>query len=160
MADDRQNPGHGGHVREEVLRREHVFYEIFPDLTWQPADWPLTWFEIALHAETEEYQPPANPRSREVFSVLMDLADFLIQQIQSHAPYEVDLSASSYTLHPPACGDFSRTRLSRSVSLVFFNVAPYRKGEDPLLLTEITNHLSLLGISRLKVDRLTDAGVT
>jgi hypothetical protein len=142
----------------ETLRRERVFYEIFLDLTWQPADMDLSWFEIALHAETEEYKPAGDPRSREAFSVLMDLAEFLIQQIQAHAPYEVDLSASYYTLHPPACGDFRRTRLSRSLSLVFFNVAPYRKAEEPVLLTEIQTHLSLLGISRLEMDRMTDAG--
>lgn len=146
-------------LREET-RRERVFYEIFPDLTWQPADWPLTWFEIALHAETEEYQPPNNPRSREVFSVLIDLAEFLIRQIQSQAPFEVDLSASYYTLHPPGCGDVSRTRLSRSLSLVFFNVDSYRNLEEPVLLTQLKTELTLLQISRLKVDRLTDAGVT
>ena len=147
-------------MREEVLRREHVLYEIFPDLTWQPADWPLTWFEIALHADAEEYRPPGNPRSREVFSLLMDLAEFLIRQIQSHAPYELDLSASYYTLHPPGRGDCSRTRLSRSLSLVFLNVDPYRNLEEPALLTKLKTELSNLEISRLKVDRLTDAGVT
>ena len=103
----------------------------------------------ALRAGAEEYQPSGNPKCREVFSLLMDLAEFLIQRIHSQAPYEVDLSAPYYTLHPPACGDYRQTRLSRSLSLVFSNVAPYRKGEEPDLVREITNHLSLLGISRL-----------
>lgn len=143
----------------EVLRRERVFYEIFPDLTWQPADKGLSWFEIALHAESEEYEPAGEPRSREAFSVLMDLAELLIQKIQAHAPYEVTLSTSYYTLHPPACGDFRRSRLSRSLSLVFFNAPTYRKAEGPALLTEIKTQLSFLGIPRLTVDRLTDAGV-
>ncbi len=142
----------------EALRLERVFYEIFSELTWYPSDSFLLWFEIALHAEADGYQPPNHPRSREVFSLLMELAEFLIQQMQSHAPYKVDLSASYYTLHPPACGDFRRTRLCRSLSLVFVNVTPYRKGEEPALLTEIMNHLSLLGIARLKADRFTEAG--
>lgn len=139
----------------EALRSERVFYEIVPDLTWQPADMDLSWFEIALHAETEEYKPAGDRRSREVFSVLTELAELLIRNIQAHAPYEVNLSASYYTLHPPACG---RTRLSRSLSLVFLNIPTYRKAVEPALLTELKTQLSLLGISRLAVDRLTDAG--
>ena len=142
----------------EALRLERVFYEILPGLTWQPADMDLSWFEIALHAETEEYRPTGDPRSREAFSVLTDLAELLIKKIQAHAPYEVNLSASYYTLYPPACGDFHRTRLSRSLSLVFLNVPTYRKAVEPALLTELKTQLSLLGISRLAVDRLTDAG--
>lgn len=142
-----------GERLREVLRRERVFYEIYPDLTWQPADWTLTWFELALHAETE-YKPPTSSGSREVFSVLMDLAEFLIQRIRSQAPYQVDLSASYYTLHPPGRGgEVSRTRLSRSHSLVFFDIDPYRRLEEPVLLTQLKAHLSLLDISRLKVDR-------
>ena len=47
-------------LREDA-RHGRVSYEIYPDLTWQPADWPLTWFEIALRAGAEEYQPSGNP---------------------------------------------------------------------------------------------------
>jgi len=143
----------------EALRRERVFHEIFPDLAWQSPDMDLSWFEIALHAEAEEYKPSGDPRSREAFSVLMDLAELLIQKIQAHAPYEVNLSASYYTLHPPACGGFRRTRLSPALRLVFFNVLAYRKAEEPALPTELKTQLSLLGISRLTLDRFTDAGV-
>ena len=143
----------------DALRGERVFYEIVPDLTWQHADMDLSWFEIALHAETEKYGSSGDPRSREEFSVLMDLAELLIQKIQAHAPYDINLSASYHTLHPPACGDFRRTRLSRSLSLVFFNVLTHRKAEEPALLTELKTQLSLLGIPGLTVDRLTDAWV-
>ncbi|MBA2702659.1 MAG: hypothetical protein H0U60_02270 [Blastocatellia bacterium] len=138
-------------LREDT-RRERVVYEIYPDLTWQPGDIPLSWFEIALLAEVEEYQPPGHPRSREVSSVLMELAEFLIQQIRSQVPPKVDLS-SCYTLHPLGCGDFSRPRLFLSLSLVFSDVVPYRKVEEPGLLTELKTQLSLLDISRLEVDR-------
>ncbi len=147
-----------GHQLREVLRSERVFYEIYPVLTWQPADILTDWFEIALHAEIEAYFPPSNPRSLQVFSMLTDLAEFLIGRIDPPPPtYGVSLSASCYTLHPPANGDFHQTKLSRSLSLVFLNVDPYRNLEEPAILTQLKKQLSLLEIPRQKLDRFTDA---
>lgn len=142
-------------LREDT-RREHVVYEIYPDLRWQAADMPLSWFEIALHAEAEEYQPSSTPRSCEVFAVLMELAEFLIQQIRFHMPCEVEMSPSYFTLHSPDRSD-SRSRLSRSLSLVFLNIErdmDHRATDhrEPAVLTLLKTQLRLLDISRLDVE--------
>ena len=147
----RGTPVDGQRLRED-LRRKHVFYEIFPDIAWQPAGTSFSWLEIALHVEADRYQPPNHPRSREVFSLLVEVAGFLMGK-QAGSPHAVHLSASYYTLHPPARGDFSPTRLSRSLSLVFLNMHPYRKGEEPAILTELKTQLSLFDIPRLEVQR-------
>ena len=153
---------HRQRLREET-RRERVVYEIYPDLRGQAADTPLSWFEIALHAAAEEYQPSSTPRGREVFAVLMELAEFLIRQIRSHAPCEVELSSSYFTLHPPDSSD-SRPRLSRSLSLVFVGIERDTDHRDmgfdePAVLTLLKTQLRLLDISRLDVEHLGDAGI-
>jgi hypothetical protein len=126
-------------------RYQRIVYEIFPDLTWKAPGSSCDWFEVALHAELSEYLPPDHPRSREVFSALMDVAEFLIRRLPTQAPCMVELSASYYTLHPPACGDFLRTRLSRSLSVVFSGVEPYNF-DEPRLLTQLRTQLDLLSI--------------
>jgi hypothetical protein len=135
---------------QEAIRNRKLSYEIYPDLNWQTMVSPATWFEIVLHAETEEYRPPDHPKSQEVFSALMDVADLLIQQIPSHAPYSVDLSAAYYTVHPPGCGEISQTRLSRSLSLIFNNVGLHTNFKEHSILAHLKNQLSLLNVPKLK----------
>ncbi len=132
---------------------QQIVYEIYPDLTWQAPDTSFYWFEIALRADLGDYLPPDEPRSREVFSALMDVAELLFQRLPAQAPCQVELSASYYTLQPPAGGDFIRTRLSRCLSLVFSSVEPYRHREEPRLLTELKTQLDLLNISRFEAHR-------
>jgi len=140
----------------ESLRRFRVFYEIHPELALQAEDAPASWFEIALHAEGEECRSPDHPKSREAFSVLMDLADFLVQRLGAHAPYALDISASYQTLHPPASGDLTPPRLARTVSLVFSGVGPCTRLEEPRMLTQLRDELSRLDIPRL--DRFSGGG--
>jgi hypothetical protein len=137
------------HPLLDSIRRFRVFYEIHPELALQPEDAPASWFEIALHAEAEEPWPPDAPRSREAFSALMDMADFLVQRIGSHAPYSLEVSASYHTLHPPASGGLTRPGLARTVSLVFSDVGPCTRLEEPAILTQIRDELHRVGIPRL-----------
>jgi hypothetical protein len=132
----------------EDIRRLRVFYEIFPERTPQAYDAPRSWFEIALHVEVKEHRPPEHPNSREAFFVLMGLADLLIQRVQAHAPYQLDMSALYNTLHPPPSGDFTQPRLAWTISLVFPDVAPYTHLE-PDILAQLRAELILLGIPRL-----------
>jgi len=133
-------------LREDV-RRLRVCYEVYPEIPLDAADEHGDWFEIEIHAQVEESHPSDHPDSCEAFSALMRLADFLIQRIQSHAPYGLDLSPSYHTLHPPERGDSSQTRLSRTISLVFSDVAPYPGLEEPRILTQLKAELRLLSIS-------------
>jgi hypothetical protein len=132
-------------LREDV-RRLRVCYEVYPEIPLDAADEHGGWFEIALHAQVAEPHPSDHPNSREVFSTLMRLAEVLIQRIQSHAPYGLDLSPSYHTLHAPEGGDFSQTRLSKTVSLVFSNLAPRTHLEEPRILTQIQAELRLLDV--------------
>ena len=132
-------------LREDV-RRLRVCYEVYPEIPLEAADEHGGWFEIALHAQVEEPHPSDHPDSSEVFSALMRLADVLIQRIQSHAPYGLELSPSYHTLHPPESGDSSQVRLSRTISLVFSDVAPYTQIEEPRILTQLKAELRLLSI--------------
>jgi hypothetical protein len=127
-----------------------LFYEIYPDLRWQPTDSSVDWFEVALHAEMPGYRPPNHPHSREAVFALVGVADFLIQHIKSPALYSIGRTSPYFTLHPPASGDFTQTRLSRTLSLVFSNVGPYTQLREPSILTEIKNQLSELNVSRFQ----------
>lgn len=131
---------------QEDLQSECVFYEVYPDLTWHPGDHAVSWFEIALHAEADGYEPPDTSGNRHVYCLLTELAEVLSRQIQDQAPHEGYLSAGYWTLHPPHHGNNSQVKMTRSISLVVFNIAQYRKGEEPALLTDLKTQLNLLGI--------------
>ena len=133
----------------EDIRRFLVFYEIFPERIPQAGDAPSSWCEIALHVEVEEHRPPEHPNSREALFVLIGLADLLIQRVQSHAPYQLDMSALYNSLHPPPSGDFTQPRLARTISLVFPDITPYTHLEEPDILAQLRAELTLLGIPRL-----------
>jgi hypothetical protein len=132
---------------QEALRRERVFYQAFLELAWQPTDALFSWFEIALHVKTEECHPPNDHRNRDQLSTLMELAGFLVQQIRFHAPYQVALSTSYHTLHPPR--DTDAPMLFRSISLVFVHVSPYNRDEEPAILAELKSSLGFLDIPRI-----------
>lgn len=123
-----------------------IFYEISPDLAFRPAAAPGFCFELALHAEMAEPLPPGHPKLGELLSVLIGVADLLIQRTQTHAPYELDLSASHYTLHPPPTGGTARPGLSRTIRLVFSGVTPAAAHGEPPLLTRIRKELRLCHI--------------
>lgn len=132
---------------QEALRREDLFYQIFPDLAWRPPDALYSWFELTLHVKTAEYLPRNDHRNREQLSTLMELAEFLLQQIRCHVPYQVELSNSYHTLHPPQNKD--APMLCRSLSLLFINVSPYRSSEEPAILAQLRTSLGFLGIPRI-----------
>jgi hypothetical protein len=136
------------HPSKVDIQRFGIWYEIYPDLTLQ-AEAPVSWFEIALHAEVDQHRPSGDPKSRESFSVLMSLADLLIERIQGHAPYRLDLSASYHSLRPNAAGLPAPPALSRTISLVFSDVGPYTILEEPPILRQLRAELGLLRIPRL-----------
>ena len=152
------HPIHDRQRQPEGAGHQQIVYQIYPDLTWQAPDTSFDWFEIALHAEVDEYRPPDHRRSREAFSALITVAELLIQRLPLHTSCVVELSSSYYTLHPPACGDFTRTRLSRSLSLVFSSVEPYKHREEPPLLAALRTELALLNISKFETERWDQAG--
>jgi hypothetical protein len=133
------------------LRHIPLFYEIYPELTPHAGDEPGTWFEIALHLGVEEYRPPDHPVSRERFSVLMELAEFLVQRLQPYAPYGLDMPTSYYTLNLPLPGNCTQPRLACTASLVFSDFGLDTDLAEPPILTQLKAELSLLGIPR--VDR-------
>jgi phytoene dehydrogenase-like protein len=137
-------------ITHEDVAKYRLFYEIYPDLRWQPEDSSADWFEVALHAEMEEYQPPDHQKSREAVSVLMDVAKVLIQQVHSRGPRSIELSRAYFTLHPPALGDFTQTTLSRTLSIVFSNIGSYTLLREPSILTELKNQLNHLNVSRFQ----------
>ena len=142
-------------VLQQNVQRLGVFYGIYPDPTLQLKSAPATWFEVALHAEMTEYRPPEHPESREAFSVLMDLADYLIQRIQSHAPYGLEISDSYYLLLSTA-PEGGRPRLARTVSLIFIDAGCRASEEERCMLTQLRGELSQLDVLRL--DRSTGGG--
>ncbi len=141
----RQMRSRGRNTREGA-GKWRLFYEIYPDLRWQPADSAVDWFEVALHTEMPEYRPPNHPISREVFHDLVGVAEALIQHLKSPSLYSIGRYGPYFTLHPPASGEFTQTTLSRSLSLVFYNVGLYTQLREPPILTEIKNQLSQLNV--------------
>jgi len=133
----------------EDIHRLQVSYEIYPDLTLQAEDVPGTWFEIALHIKVDEPHPPDHPESREAFSVLMGLADLLIQRVKPYAPYGLEMPPSYYTLLPLASDRHASPRLARTISLVFSGVGPYTVHEQPNILTRLKAELAHLGVPHL-----------
>ncbi len=132
------------------IRRLRVSYEVYPDLTLQVEDASGMWFEIALHIEVEEYRPADHLKSREEFSVLMGVAERLIQRVKSHAPYRLEMPGSYHTLHSPAPGRPALPSLARTISLVFSDIGrPYTLHEEPGILARLRAELALLGIRRL-----------
>lgn len=145
----RQTETRHGRARADV-GKWRIFYEIYPDLRWQPAYSSADWFEVALHAQMSEYRPPNHPSSREAIFALVEVADFLMQKVNAPAPCSMSRSSPYFTIHPPASGDFAQTMLSRTVSLVFSNVGSYTQFQKPSLLNEIENHLSHRNIFRFQ----------
>jgi len=137
-------------ITHEDIAKYRLFYEIYPDLRLQPEDSSSDWFEVALHAEMEEYQPSHHPKSREAVAALTDVAKILIEQVRSRGRRSIDLSSAYFTLHPPASGDFANTMLSRTLSLVFSKVESYTPRREPTILTELKNELSRLNVRRLQ----------
>jgi len=137
-------------ITHEDIAKYRLFYEIYPDLRLQPEDSSSDWFEVALHAEMEEYQPSHHPKSREAVAALTDVAKILIEQVRSRGRRSIDLSSAYFTLHPPASGDFTRTKVSRTLSIVFSNIGSYTLLREPLILEQLKNELSRLKILRLQ----------
>ena len=130
---------------EQNRRDPDLFYEIYPAFTCHSAP---SWFEIALHAETEKIQPPDHPQSRDLLCRLMNIAELLLRKLPSHPQYSVDLSSAYYSLHPPANADFTCTKLSRTLSLVFSNTGTCTQREETSLQLDLENQLSQLNIPR------------
>lgn len=139
-----------GQAVQEDFGRLRVFYEIYPDLTLQVENAAGTWFEIALHIEVEEHRPPDHPKSREAFSVLMEVADRLVECVKSHVPYGLEMPMAYHTLHPRAAGRPAPPRLARTISLVFSDIGPYTLHAEPQILARLRAELAHLGIPRLE----------
>lgn len=129
--------------------RQRAFYEIYPDLTLQGEDAPSMWFEIALHIEADEPWPPDHPKSREASTVLTGLGQMLIQRATPPASCGLERLAPYYTLHPAE--HRGRPRMAFTLSLVFLDVGPYTRLEEPGLLTQLKADLALLGIPRSEI---------
>ena len=125
-----------------------VFYEIYPDLTLEATDTPDAWFEIALHSESEEYRPSDHPKRREAVSVLMGVADQLVERAKSHVPYRLEMPVSYHTLCPNEGSN--QPGIALTVSLIFSDAGPYTQCREPGLLTQLRDELALLGIPRRK----------
>jgi len=134
----------------EDIGKYRLFYEIYPDLRWQPPDSSADWFEVALHAEMPEYRPTSHLESCAAVSALMNVANLLMQQAQSLAPDSIGRSRPYFTLHPPASGDLTQTTLSRTLSLVFSNVGSYTQLREPPILTELRIRLRQLNVPRFQ----------
>ncbi len=136
----------------ESARRARVFYEIFPVLTYQSSDAAIDWFEVALHAEADAYNPLDGPEGRESTVVLKELAELLARHLPAEGSCDQSLSAWYYTAQPPAAGKpLSATRLFRSLSLMVFNMPPYRRIEQPPLLAKLIKQLEKLDIARIEI---------
>lgn len=144
------SPGRPGGDTRESGGKWRLFYDIYPDLRWQPAGSSADWFEVALHAEMPEYRPPGHPLSREAFCAVAGVADFVMQQLKSPGPCSIGRSGPYFTLHPAAPGDFAQTTVSRTLSLVFSNVEPYTRLREPAILAEIKSQLSELRVPRFQ----------
>jgi len=129
-----------------------LFYEVFPEHGGEPEGKSPCSFEIALHAEMEEYYPPDDPRNRAVLEVLMELAGKLIQHAQLRSSDSFDLSGSYHTLHPPDEVEPTVPRLCRTLSLVFANGKPLEYSEAPVLLEQIKAQLRLLNVTRVPME--------
>ena len=125
--------------------RLRVFYEIYPDLTLQVEDAASMWFEIALHVEAEEPWPPDHPRSLEAFAVLTGLGETLTRRVTPPASCGLEKLVPYCTLHP---AEDRGPRMAFTLSLVFLDVGPYTRLEEPGLLTQLRADLALLGIPR------------
>ncbi len=139
-----------GQNTREGAGKFRLFYEIYPDLRWQPTDSSVDWFEVALHAKMPGYRPPNHPHSREAVFALVAVADLVIQHINSPALYSISRTSPYFTFHPPASGDLTQTTLSRTLSLVFSNVGSYTQLREPSILTEVKNQLSELNVSQFQ----------
>lgn len=129
-----------------------LFYEVFPERGGEPEGESPCSFEIALHAEMEEYYPPDDPRNRAVLEVLMELAGKLIHRAQLRSSDSFNLSGSYHTLHPPDEVESTLPRLCRTLSLVFANGNPLEHSEEPVLLEQIKAQLRLLNVTRMPMD--------
>jgi len=144
----------------EASRRARVSYEIFPVLPYHSEAAPIDWFEVALHAETDVRKPLDRQESSEAVAVLTDLAEFLTRHIPADGAFELDLSAWYYTAQPPPAADsLCAPRLFRSLSLVLFNIPPYRNHEEPPLLGVLRTQLQTLDISCINAEMRVPAGI-
>lgn len=137
---------------EEAACPPRVFFELYPEFPGQFSDAATPWFEIALHAEMEEYHSPDHPRSRAALTALMDVADQLILQARSVSYDTFDLSPSHYTLHPSEQNDAAGPKLARTVRLVFSSSAPVERSEEDAVTGWIKARLELLNVPRLQMD--------
>ncbi len=128
---------------------ERLFYQIFPVRAFQPEDEPLTWFEVALHAEADPETPPGSEDDNESISTLKSLAEFLATTRPADVHCDLNVTPWYYTAQPPKGGDLHSTRLFRSLSVAFLNMAPYRKPDDSPLLAAVLCQLRKLGIPQL-----------
>jgi hypothetical protein len=129
-----------------------LFYELNADLAAHAEGLYSTWFEIALHAELKEYQPPDHPASREALEALMELAESLIVNARPLLTERFDLSHAYYTVHAPEQFESATPMMARSISLVFQSAKAYRAGEEPGLLRHIEGHLRDRCVPRLQPD--------
>ena len=83
-------------------------------------------------------------------AALTDVAKILIEQVRPGGRRSIDLSSVYFTLHPPASGNFTRTKLSRTLSIVFLNIGSYTLLRGPVILEQLENELSRLKILRLQ----------
>ena len=125
-----------------------VSYQLYPEVTLGGLNESATWFELALHAEGDEYRPASLPASLEARFVLTGLADFLIGQLQPFGPFNLT-RAETNTLHPEAPAGVPRVRIARTLSLVFSDVGAYTARTEPRLLTQLRAELNRLGLDRL-----------
>lgn len=132
----------------EDLRCHRLFYEIYPTPTPGAANSENERFEMVLHFAVERRREPDDPESRRAFSVLMSLAEVLIQSVNSYAPYRLDMPAAYYTLHPS--GRSAPPLLTRTISLVFSGIVPNKIPDRPGILAHLTAVLALQGVPPLQ----------
>jgi hypothetical protein len=134
--------GFGLNSGEEKPRNGRIWHETSPDLSYQPIDEPINWFEITLYAETSA-GGEEDPAVRE----LRDLARLLMAHVGQEL--ETHLSQLYWTLKPAPEGAPEPVRKLRSLSLIVSGMEPYLPAEQPELLTGLLSRLSLLGVPAL-----------
>lgn len=125
-----------------------LLYEVFPDLTYHSDDAVSDWYEIALYAAVAPDDVFKSSENREQMAALNQTAAFLMSRISSEDAVERSVSAWRYTLRTSRGAP--RPQLYRSVSVFVAGIAPYRKGEEPALLTVLKRHLQYLGIPKIE----------
>lgn len=126
-----------------------VFYQVFPVLTFHPANEPVTWLEVALHAEFAGSREPVGPADLKALAAVEELAGCVASNDLVSRGTDVEISQWYKTLAPPTARG-GPVRQFRSLSVRFVNMRPYRKGEQHGLLAEFKAQLKSLGIEPIE----------